>query len=153
MDITMLTGFVVFIVKGKTWRLPLTMAIFYLLRLLIQKTFLMRYPEGYLWENPGFPSITVPYGKTNDFFFSGHVGGAVIMTIEYFRLMREIPTWNWKLFMKIMTIVGVITTILQVFLMIFLRGHYSIDMFAGAMAGHYISMLVKGWAPFLDRFV
>ena len=31
----------------------------------------MRYPEGFYWEYPGFPSFVVPYGRTSDFFFSG----------------------------------------------------------------------------------
>ena len=43
----------------------------------------MKFPEGYLWEYPGFISLTVPYGKTNDFFYSGHVGGALISTLEW----------------------------------------------------------------------
>jgi hypothetical protein len=42
----------------------------------------MRYPEGYLWDYPGFPSIFIPYGKTNDFFYSGHVGLCVIVFHE-----------------------------------------------------------------------
>ena len=43
----------------------------------------MRFPEGYLWDFPGIYSITVPYGKTNDFFYSGHIGCAVICYNEY----------------------------------------------------------------------
>lgn len=31
----------------------------------------MRFPEGYYWSYPGFPSYVVPYGNTSDFFFSG----------------------------------------------------------------------------------
>jgi len=35
----------------------------------------MEKPSGYIWHYPGFPSLVVPYAATNDFFFSGHVGG------------------------------------------------------------------------------
>lgn len=76
MDITMIVGIFMFVVRGKSWRLPIALIMFYLLRMLVQKLFLMRYPEGYLWDYPGFPSLVVPYGKTNDFFYSGHIGGA-----------------------------------------------------------------------------
>ena len=43
----------------------------------------MRYPDGYLWDFPGFYSITVPYGRTNDFYYSGHVGCCVIQYCEF----------------------------------------------------------------------
>ena len=49
----------------------------------IQNIFLMRFPDGYAWDYPGFPSLTVPYPKTNDFFYSGHVGGALLAGLEY----------------------------------------------------------------------
>ena len=31
----------------------------------------MKYPDGYYWEYPGFPSFIVLYEKSSDFFFSG----------------------------------------------------------------------------------
>lgn len=43
----------------------------------------MEKPSGYIWEYPGFPSLVVPYGATNDFFFSGHVAGQVITILEF----------------------------------------------------------------------
>lgn len=122
MDITMVVGFVVFAIHGKTWRLPFALAMFYLLRMMIQKLFLMRYPEGYLWNYPGFPSLVVPYGKTNDFFYSGHAGGALVMMLEYRQLSKELV--KHKVFLRGMQIFSTLTIILQLFLMIFLRGHY-----------------------------
>ena len=90
MDITMVSGLVVFAVHGRTWRLPVSLAMFYGLRAIIQQLFLMRYPEGYLWNYPGFPSLVVPYGKTNDFFYSGHAGGGLVMTLEFRQLAKEL---------------------------------------------------------------
>lgn len=43
----------------------------------------MKKPAGYIWEYPGFPSLVVPYGPTNDFFYSGHMGGSLISTLEW----------------------------------------------------------------------
>ena len=31
-------------------------------------------PPGSIWRDPGFPSLLVTYGTSNDFFFSGHTG-------------------------------------------------------------------------------
>lgn len=151
MDVTMVVGLVVFAVHGKTWRLPMTLGMFYVLRFLIQKTFLMRFPEGYLWRYPGFPSLVVPYGATNDFFYSGHVGGALVMTLEYRTLAKELT--KHKMFMRSMQLFGFLTVIFQIFLMIFLRGHYSIDMITGLIVGHYLYIIASLWAPNVDSFL
>ena len=151
MDITMVTGMVVFVIYGKTWRLPIALIMFYLLRMIIQKLFLLRYPEGYLWSYPGFPSLVVPYGKTNDFFYSGHVGGACVMMLE-FRSLANTQVQN-RVFMRWMQIFAILTIILQVFLMIFLRGHYSIDMISGIIFGHYFHMIASDVSPGWDQAV
>ncbi|CAI2372888.1 unnamed protein product [Moneuplotes crassus] len=151
MDITVLGGLLTFVFKGKTWRLPIVMTLFYLTRLIIQKLFLMKFPEGYLWDNPGFPSLTVPYGKTNDFFYSGHVGGAVIMILEFRERAKE-EKHQWLIF-RILQAFAIITVILQILLMIFLRSHYTIDLFAGALAAHYFFILVSDWMPFINTVV
>jgi hypothetical protein len=43
----------------------------------------MNYAPGFIWKYPGFPSLVVPYQPTNDYFFSGHMGGALIATLEW----------------------------------------------------------------------
>jgi hypothetical protein len=151
MDITMVVGFVVFAINGKTWRLPMTLALFYLTRGIIQKLFVIRFPEGYLWDYPGFPSLVVPYGKTNDFFYSGHVGGALVMMLEYRQSAIEIP--NHKMFLRGMQIFSFFTIISQIFLMIFLRGHYTIDMFTGIVVGHYYFINMAHYAPYVDSLL
>jgi len=145
----MVVGFVVFAIHGKSWRLPLALAMFYLLRLILQKLFLMRYPDGYLWEYPGFPSLVVPYGKTNDFFYSGHAGGALVMTLEFRTLATSLV--RHRIFMRTLQIFGILTIILQLFLMIFLRGHYTIDLVTGLMAGHYFYIIGDLFAPYMDK--
>ena len=151
MDITMVTGMVVFVIYGKTWRLPIALIMFYLLRMMVQKLFLLRYPEGYLWSYPGFPSLVVPYGKTNDFFYSGHVGGACVMMLEFRSLANTLR--EHKVFMRSMQIFAILTIVLQIFLMIFLRGHYSIDMISGLIFGHYFHMVATGVSPSWDKAV
>ena len=83
MDIMVLTQFARFAFYGTTWRLPICLLMFYLLRGFCQQVYYVRFPKGFLWGWPGFYSITIPYGKTSDFFFSGHVGMSVICGMEF----------------------------------------------------------------------
>ncbi len=100
---------------------------------------IFRYPDGYLWEFPGFYSITVPYGKTNDFFFSGHVGCCVIMMLEF-------RAYGWYRFQWF----SFATAIMQVLLMIALRGHYFIDLISGVIFSHYIWMMAERYSFIID---
>ena len=54
------------------------------MRQFIQNYYLMGRPEGFLWSDPGIPSLTVPYHDTNDFYYSGHVGSAILWMHEYY---------------------------------------------------------------------
>jgi hypothetical protein len=54
-----------------------------------------------LWDFPGFYSITVPYGRTNDFFFSGHIGCCMINFCEYSR-----NKWNKMAWFSILCLVN-----------------------------------------------
>ena len=46
----------------------------------------MTFPQGYFWDYPGFPSLVIPYGRTSDFFFSGHTGFLTICCLEWYHL-------------------------------------------------------------------
>lgn len=59
----------------------------------------MKIPQGEIWEYPGFPSLVVPYGPTNDFFYSGHMGGALISTLEWWKNKK-----NYMVYFGIITI-------------------------------------------------
>jgi len=87
----------------------------------------MRNPEGYLWEYPGLPSISVSYLHTNDFFFSGHVGFPTIFALEHNTLGNT--------FLKYLCI---FTAFFEFTTMIITRGrHYIID-FSGIIIAHYL---------------
>jgi len=90
----------------------------------------MRYPENYLWEYPGFPSISVSYLKTNDFFYSGHIGFPTIFGFEHSKLQN-----------KALMIFCIFTALLETFTMIISRGHYSIDLITGFVMGHYLTII------------
>ncbi|CDW72690.1 UNKNOWN [Stylonychia lemnae] len=142
MDIMVLTQFYRFARYGTSWRLPIAMFAFYIFRALVQQLFWMRYPDGYLWDFPGFYSITVPYGKTNDFFFSGHIGCCVIQIFEF-------KANNWNKFAYF----SLVTCALQFALMICLRGHYFIDLVSGIVFGHYFWMLAEKYSYLVDVYI
>lgn len=125
---------------GKTWRMIFSLAIFYMLRAAVQNIFQMKYPEGYLWENPGFPSLTISYLKTNDFFFSGHVGFPIIIAMECQNLGKTL-----------MSIFCFITCAVEAFTMIVTRGHYSIDLLTGLIVSHYVYIIVEKHIHIVDN--
>jgi hypothetical protein len=99
----------------------------------------MTYPEGYLWENPGFPSLTVSYLKTNDFFFSGHVGLPIIMGSEFLKQDKKFMFW-----------LCIFVCCFESFTMIVTRGHYIIDIIAGVIIAHYSFMIVDLYIHVID---
>jgi len=81
----------------------------------------------------------VPYGKTNDFFFSGHVGCCVINYLEYSAI-------GWRKLARF----SAVTCLFQVALMVSLRGHYFIDLISGVVFAHYLWMLSERYSYLVD---
>lgn len=111
---------------AKTPRLLFSVLLFYGIRALWQGIFSFQFPAGVAFDYPGFPSLMVPYGYTSDFYFSGHVGFLVILTLELS---------HWK--SKSLALINWIAVVLVGIVLLATRGHYSIDLFIGAMFGFY----------------
>jgi hypothetical protein len=99
-------------------------------------------PEGYNWGWPGWFSITVPYGKTDDFFYSGHVGVCMIMYLEF-----SAVGWYW------MSIYSLFTMGFQIILMLALRSHYTIDIISGIVFAHYFWILSEKYSYLVDWYI
>ena len=127
------------IAYSKTWRLPLSLVTFYLFRGIVQSMFQMKYPEGYLWEYPNFPSLVVSYLKTNDFFFSGHVGLPVMLALEWKN--------NKKMYLFY---ISLFVCAVEIITMISRRGHYTIDLIAGVVFALYIYELCEKISVYVD---
>jgi PAP2 superfamily C-terminal len=115
-----------YLLWGNSIRPVLFLSIFYGFRSFVQNIFMIRYPEGSIWDYPGIPSLTVSYANTTDFYYSGHVGILVFTALEsrknkYYQMM-------W---------ISLASVIIESFMMIVLRGHYTIDLIAGIIFGHY----------------
>jgi hypothetical protein len=74
MDVVFLNMVFWFLFKGKTGLILQSLATFYVLRGVVQGNFMMAFPDGGIWDYPGFPSFVIPYGLARDFYFSGHCG-------------------------------------------------------------------------------
>jgi len=83
-------------------------------------------PAGFLWHDPGIPSITVPYHDSADFYYSGHVGAACLWLCEFW-----VQDWY------IMVVVCVITATIEWLFLILIQTHYIIDLIAGMFVAHW----------------
>lgn len=87
-------------------------------------------------------SIFVPYGKTADFFYSGHVGTCVIQALEF----NAIGYTNWCYF-------AVFALFCQIFQLVSLRSHYTMDMIAGIIFAHYFWILSERYCYLVDWYI
>lgn len=129
-DITVIVTAAVWIIYGKTLRLFFAVATFMIFNIVLKEIFYFRFPDGYIWEYPGFPSLSNPYYPANDFFFCAQIGLCVIFMLN-FRAHR----------MSIMKYFTLVTILLEFFVLIVTRAHYIIDVLTGIVAGHYFFMV------------
>jgi hypothetical protein len=140
MDITAMSMFIYWVCWGKSWRIFIATSSFYAFRAFIQSIYQVGYPDGFLWEYPGFPSIAVCYKKTNDFFFSGHAGLPILTMLEW---RNEGKTW--------MMVFSIFTVVIESSMMIFARAHYIIDLLSGMIFAHYIFRTVSDYVHIIDN--
>lgn len=100
---------------GKTARVMNSMLVFYVIRAICQLLFMMQYPEKWCFEDPGFFSVVVPYGKMSDFYFSGHSGFLLMATLELIH-MKMIG----------LAFLNFLSTIYTAWMLLATRAHYSI---------------------------
>jgi membrane-associated phospholipid phosphatase len=89
-------------------------------------------PPNAIWHYPGFPSLLVTYGVSNDYFFSGHTAIAVLAVTEIARMRNR-----W------FTALGVFIAIFEVATVLVLRAHYTMDVFTGIVTGLYAGYLAS----------
>lgn len=95
--------------------------------------------DGLLFRYPGFPSLTVPYHDSSDFYYSGHVGTCFILVLEartkgWYRL-------SWFCFFVMCN---------QWLMMMLIRAHYVIDMVSGLIIAHYLHILAERLSFLVD---
>lgn len=126
--------------KGNSWGPFLNIICFYFLRSLIQNLVFIPIIDSYIFLQPGFISIVVPYGRTSDFFYSGHAGISLLILVymKDFKLM-------------IMHYLAYFILVIESFLMIVSHSHYTIDIVFGIMTAHYFYIMAPGIGYVFDK--
>jgi hypothetical protein len=127
-------------VLGPSIRPFLGLCILFGLRQLCQVLTALPPPEGSIWRNPGFPSLLVTYGVSSDLFFSGHTALAVYGAVELAGL-----GYNWLI------VVALAIALFEIAVVLFLRAHYTMDVFAGLMTALYVATIAAWLALPCDR--
>jgi hypothetical protein len=126
-------------IVGPSVRPFLGLFLLFSLRQLCQALCALPPPEGMIWRSPGVPSLLVTYSVANDLFFSGHTALAVYGAIELGRWGG--PAW---------AVAAGLLALFETAVVIVLRAHYTMDVFAGAVTA-FAAAVVAGWlAPGCD---
>ena len=128
-------------ILGPTIRPFLGLLILFGLRQIFQAICVLPMPEQMIWpsEGPGFPSLLVTYGVSNDLFFSGHTALAVFGAVELVR-------WGGRRLVP----VGIALALFEMIAVLALRAHWTMDVYAGAITALLVAILVTRIAPPVD---
>ena len=127
---------------GTTFAPFLSMIILFSMRQICQSLCTLPPPPGNLWRDPGFPSLLVTYGVSNDLFFSGHTGLAVLGAIY---AAHSGPLW--------LAIGAAIIVLGEALIVLVLRAHYTLDVVAGVFAAFLAAEIAAMLAPSLDAWL
>lgn len=109
------------------------------LRQIMQALVTLPSPPDAIWHYPGFPSLLVTYGVSNDYFFSGHTALTVLAATELAKFGRK-----W------LTAFGIGLVLFEMATVLVLRAHYTMDVFTGLVTGLYAAYLAGKWAERLQ---
>lgn len=138
-DTVLLNALFLWVLEGNDGFPFYMLLFFYGPRGIIQAIFTFRFPKNGIWDYPGFPSLTVPYGLTCDFYFSGHCG---FTTANAY--------YMWKLGRKKTSIYLICVCCYLAFVLILTRIHYTIDIPIGIMYGFWSCRLVMKYYKKVD---
>lgn len=127
---------------GESMRPLIAMIVLFSLRQVNQAITFLPIPQGMIWRDPGVPSLFVTYGVSNDLFFSGHTALAVLGALE-------LAQWGGPGFM----ILAGFVIVFEVAVVLLLRAHWTLDVFAGAVTGLWVYDIVDRFVPALDRWI
>jgi hypothetical protein len=127
---------------GPTLQPFIALLIVFALRQACQATCTLPAPPGMIWRSPGFPSLLVTYGVSNDFFFSGHTAIAVLGALQ---LAQHAPPW--------LAAAGGAVALFEAATVIVLRAHYTMDVIAAVFAAWAADAWSRVIAPGVDAWL
>ncbi len=127
---------------GPTLRPFIAMFSLYALRQVFQAICTLPIPPGMIFRRPGFPSLFVTYGTSNDFFFSGHTAIAVLGALEIAQFG-----------LPMLTLAVATVAVLEAVTVLVLRAHYTMDVFAAAVAAWSAADFARWAAPAVDAWL
>jgi hypothetical protein len=143
LDVFLLSYLALVLFKSNSWVQIVHPALFYFVRnAIVQPISVLRFYDTYIVDDPGFPSLVVPFFRTSDFFYSGHVGCCVLLALQFKELGYE------ELFYA-----GMGLSVYEAFAMTITRSHYSVDILFGILMAHYTFFIAKELGEMLDRHV
>eukprot|EP00340_Litonotus_pictus_P000490 CAMPEP_0170517810 /NCGR_PEP_ID=MMETSP0209-20121228/3668_1 /TAXON_ID=665100 ORGANISM="Litonotus pictus, Strain P1" /NCGR_SAMPLE_ID=MMETSP0209 /ASSEMBLY_ACC=CAM_ASM_000301 /LENGTH=269 /DNA_ID=CAMNT_0010803157 /DNA_START=207 /DNA_END=1016 /DNA_ORIENTATION=+ len=142
MDFSLIAGFLFWGFRFRSWRMAVSLSLTYIVRGLIQEIYVMGHHEEYLFRYPGFLALTVPYYKTHDYFYSGHVSSPLVVGVEF-----------WKNKYRKIGLFCFFISFFESVMMILVRGHYSIDLYAGVIFSLYFCRISEPIAYYLDKYI
>ncbi|MFM1561913.1 MAG: phosphatase PAP2-related protein [Roseibacillus sp.] len=127
---------------GSTFSPFLGILILFALRQACQGLCTLPPPPGIIWRNPGFPTLLVTYDVGNDFFFSGHTALVTLAAIEAAHLA---PPW--------FAVLVAVIAIGEMFTVLVLRAHYTMDVLAGVFAAFLAADMAGRLSPMVDSWL
>lgn len=127
---------------GPSFRPFIALFVLFVLRQFCQVLCALPTPPGSIWRYPGFPALLVTYGTDNDYFFSGHTAIAVLGAIE---IAHAGPPW--------LAAAMCLIAALEAATVLVLRAHYTMDVFAAALAAFFAYNLGAAVAPGIDAWI
>ena len=101
--------------------------------------------EGFIWFYPGFPSYVVAYHDIDDFYFSGHMAGTMMIFLEFGTMVYYKPNSKYCVFIRNLAMIMFFYNSLM---MTLFKTHYWIDLMGGLAMG-YISVRLGERASYL----
>lgn len=129
-------------ISGHTTGPYLKLFLFITLRQLMQLFVALPLPPDIIWRYPGFPSLFVRYGISNDLYFSAHTGIGLLTAMELAMLGKR-----W------LTILGYAFFTYLVLTVIVFQIHYTMDVFTAILTVYFVRFLSNKWAPYIDHFL
>lgn len=127
---------------GRSLRPLIALLLVFGLRQACQLTCVLPPPPDMIWRDPGFPTLLVTYGVSNDLFFSGHTAISILGALELAQL--------GKLWYRI---AGIAVACFEIVTVLVLRAHYTMDVFTAIFVALAVFAAARTWSVPIDQWL